>query len=107
MRYPEPVNVQIDEFVVMIDSTMGHIAVTHDGAITWDQLQKIKSTVFGKNARAIELYPADGDVINNAHIRHLWLLGEDDFAPDLLNQADPRDTLENRFHDAWRAATQS
>lgn len=106
MSYPEPVTALINGFEVMIDVQLGHLAVTHDGTITWDQLQDIKNIAFGSTARAIEVYPSQFDVVNNAPLRHLWLLGNDDFAPDLLNRTDPRDTLENRFHDAWTLATQ-
>ena len=105
MSYQETVTALINGFEVMIDPQLGHLAVTHDGTITWDQLQEIKNIVFGTTARAIEVYPAAADVVNNASIRHLWLLGNDDFAPDLLGRCDKKDTLENRFHHAWELAT--
>ncbi|MGH1577690.1 DUF7694 domain-containing protein [Planktotalea sp.] len=99
--YPDPVEMEIIGFQVMVDDTLGHLAVTHDGSITWDQLQAIKNAVWGRDARAIEVYPVQADVINNAPLRHLWRLGADDFCPDLLGRVEPRQTLEKRFLLAW------
>lgn len=42
--------------------------------ITWDELQRIKAEV-GRNDRwAVEVYPPDEHVVNDANMRHLWLL---------------------------------
>lgn len=41
--------------------------------LTWDQLQRIKGLCGYGDRQAIEIYPADSDVINVANIRHLWL----------------------------------
>ena len=44
--------------------------------ITWDELQRVKREC-GFGARwAVECYPADGDVVDVANMRHLWLLDE-------------------------------
>lgn len=102
--YPDPIETCILGFLVTIDDTLGHLIVAHDGALTWDQLQAIKCNVWGDDARAIEVYPAAADVVNNGQYRHLWRLGADDFCPDLLGHAEPRQTLERRFHKAWDAA---
>lgn len=103
-EYPEPFEMMVNGHQVMINEELGHLAVAHDGAITWDALQAIKNVVWGYDARAIEVYPAQCDVINNAPLRHLWRLGADDFCPDLLGRAEPKQTLERRFHMAWEAA---
>jgi len=42
--------------------------------ITWDQLQAIKAAVGYGDHDALEVYPAQGDVVNVANIRHLWVL---------------------------------
>lgn len=42
--------------------------------ITWDELQRIKSECGYGNTDAIEIYPADDDVVNVANMRHLWIL---------------------------------
>lgn len=102
--YPEPTEANILGFHVTIDDTLGHLIVAHDGSLTWDQLQAIKCEVWGDDTRAIEVYPAAADVVNNGQYRHLWRLGADDFCPDLLGHIEPRQTLERRFHKAWEAA---
>lgn len=94
---------------VMLDSQLGHLMVSHDGSITWDKLQAIKNEVWGKDARAIEVYPRQGDVVNSGNWRHLWRLGEGDFAPDLLHHHGPSnvfadDNLEHRHLAVWAEA---
>lgn len=42
--------------------------------IAWEELQRIKSEVGYGDADAVEIYPADGDVVNVANMRHLWVL---------------------------------
>ena len=42
--------------------------------ITWDELQRIKNEVGYGDADAVEIYPADGDVVNVANMRHLWVM---------------------------------
>ncbi len=87
---------------------LGHLVVRHDGSITWDQLQEVKNAVWGDDARAIEAYPPQGDVVNNGNMRHLWRLGDGEFCPDLLGHksANPNhgDTLESRHAGAWAEA---
>lgn len=42
--------------------------------ITWEELQEIKRQVgFGQN-QAVEIFPADRDIVNVANMRHLWVL---------------------------------
>lgn len=103
--YPDPIEMEVMGFGVMVDDTLGHLVVAHDGTITWDQLQAIKNLVWGQDARAVEVYPVQTEVINNAPLRHLWRLGPDDFCPDLLGRAEPKRTLEHRFHKAWEDAS--
>lgn len=42
--------------------------------ITWDELQDIKRQVGLEEYMAVEIYPADRDIINVANMRHLWVL---------------------------------
>lgn len=44
--------------------------------ITWDELQQIKTDVGYAELWAIEIYPPDNQTINDANLRHLWLLEE-------------------------------
>ncbi|TPJ83866.1 hypothetical protein FJ422_16465 [Mesorhizobium sp. B2-6-3] len=65
------------------DRQLGMLSIEHDGSITWDELQEIKNHMAGEEAAAIEVYPPAGRVVNNIAMRHLWLLGSDDWWPDL------------------------
>ena len=89
---------------VLLDDQMGHLAIEHDGTVTWDDLQRVKTAVWGGSARAIEVYPAEGQIVNSADIRHLWRLAEDDFAPDRLGDDRAQDSLQSRCAVAWAEA---
>ncbi len=64
---------------------INHLKVRrHDGktnCLTWDELMVIKNEMLGEDACAIELFPCECDVVNEANIRHLWELPEG-FLPD-------------------------
>lgn len=45
-----------------------------EDGITWDELQQIKHDVGYGDYYAIEVYPRDGDLVNDANMRHLWIL---------------------------------
>lgn len=62
------------------------ISVLHDGSITWDDLQEIKNKIWGEEAEAIECYPAQSRLINNATQRHLWRVPPNTIdLPDLID----------------------
>lgn len=42
--------------------------------ISWDELQDIKRQVGFGDSYAVEVYPKDKDVVNDANMRHLWIL---------------------------------
>lgn len=42
--------------------------------ITWDELQRVKSECGFGDVDAVEVYPADRDVVNVGNLRHLWLM---------------------------------
>lgn len=77
--------------------TLGLLSVKHDGTITWDDLQALKDEYFGKEAVAIEVYPPENRVVNNGNWRHLWLLGETDWWPDLLGESVGPDNLPLKY----------
>ena len=56
----------------MLDTTTGRWL---DG-ITWDELQAIKRQVGFGDRMAVEIYPADAQVVNVANMRHLWILDQ-------------------------------
>ena len=39
--------------------------------LTWEEVQEVKQFIWG-NLVAIEIYPAQEDVVNKRHTRHLW-----------------------------------
>ena len=51
--------------------------------ISWDELQSMKNRVFGKDATAIEIFPAEDQLVNLKNIRHLWLVPPDTQLPNL------------------------
>lgn len=53
-----------------IDTTSGR----WKEGITWDELQEIKRQVGLGEYMAVEIFPADRDVINVANMRHLWVM---------------------------------
>lgn len=42
--------------------------------ITWDELQRIKRECGYGECDAVEIYPADADIVNVANMRHLWII---------------------------------
>lgn len=44
--------------------------------ISWDNLQRLKREAGYSTFDAIEIFPADADVVNVANMRHLWILAE-------------------------------
>lgn len=53
-----------------VDSTTGR---WKDG-LSWEQLQDIKRQVGRNDKDAVEIFPADSDIVNVANMRHLWIL---------------------------------
>lgn len=44
--------------------------------ISWDELQRLKRECGYGCSDAIEVFPADVDVVNVANMRHLWIMAE-------------------------------
>lgn len=44
--------------------------------ITWDQVQRIKQEIGRGEQWAVEVFPADTELVNVANVRHIWLLAE-------------------------------
>lgn len=54
-----------------------HLKVSRkDGkdGITWDQPQEMKNCHLGRESFAVEVYPPQDHVVDEANIRHLWEL---------------------------------
>ena len=41
--------------------------------ISWDDLQRLKAECGRGHLEAVEVYPADKDIVNVANIRHIWV----------------------------------
>ena len=65
-----------DEHAVRL--TINRTALNHEGhwedGITWDELQAVKSECGYGHMCGLEVYPADAHVINDANLRHLFLM---------------------------------
>jgi hypothetical protein len=71
---------------VWLDTDLDRIEVAHNGMVTWDELQHIKTLVWGENAIAVEVYPRTADVVNTGNFRHLWRwLASPDALPSLVD----------------------
>jgi hypothetical protein len=44
--------------------------------ISWDELQRLKAECGRGHLDAVEIYPADADVVNVANVRHLFVFSE-------------------------------
>jgi hypothetical protein len=44
--------------------------------ISWDDLQRLKNECGYGGLDAVEIFPADNDVVNVANMRHLWVMAE-------------------------------
>lgn len=60
--------------------TIGRTMIDDKGAweqdITWDDIQRLKSEAGYGDRWAVEVFPAEGNVVNVANLRHIWLLDE-------------------------------
>jgi hypothetical protein len=52
-------------------------------SITWDELMEIKRQCGRGDCDAVEIFPADKDIVNVANMRHLWICG---FIPFMWRQ---------------------
>lgn len=43
----------------------------------WHDLQAIKNEIAGPERVAVEVFPADSQLVDGAHVTHLWVLPED------------------------------
>lgn len=53
-----------------------HLAVTSLSEIrpTWPEMQRIKDEIAGTDATAVEVYPPQSEIIDQANMYHLWVL---------------------------------
>ena len=71
-----------NQFVCMmrdLDTQWGkvtHLTITGQEKPNWMQKQNIKNELFGKESIAIEVFPKESELVNNASMYHLWILHE-------------------------------
>jgi len=58
-----------------INSVKHRNGIWKDG-LTFDELQAIKSAIGFGNSLAVEVYPEDKCLVDDANMRHLWVLSE-------------------------------
>ena len=56
--------------------THAAIKSTHEGDIPWAEKQRIKNEIFGKDTCAIEVFPKEEDLVDQAYMYHIWVLHE-------------------------------
>lgn len=61
-----------NDYVRMSVNRTMHTGSDWVAGITWDELQRLKRECGRGDLDAVELFPADADVVNVANIRHLW-----------------------------------
>ncbi|WP_027583956.1 hypothetical protein [Bradyrhizobium sp. Ai1a-2] len=56
-------------------SGVRHLAVTSLSGIrpTWHEMQRIKNEIAGHGATAVELYPPQAEVVDEADMYHIWV----------------------------------
>ena len=68
---------EADQIVrITVNRTMINSAGGWLEGITWDDLQQIKSECGYGHRDAVEVYPAEPDVVNVSNMRHIWVLPE-------------------------------
>lgn len=60
-----------ERLTVCRTKVMGH---TWQDGISWDDLQKLKAECGRGKKWAVEIFPAEQEVVNVANMRHLWVL---------------------------------
>lgn len=51
-----------------------HLTITAQERPGWLEKQSIKNDLFGKESVAIEVFPKESELVNNASMYHLWIL---------------------------------
>lgn len=65
-------------FPIPLRLSINRTMINDDGnwvdGITWDDIQRLKREAGFGDRDAVEVYPADSDIVNVANIRHLWIM---------------------------------
>lgn len=60
----------------MLENGVRHLAVSSLSGIrpTWHEMQRIKDTIAGASATAVEIYPPKSEIVDEADMFHIWVL---------------------------------
>lgn len=77
-----------------IDTPFGkveHACIRNTGStdIPWKEKQKIKNELFGKERVAVEVFPRESELVDEANMYHLWVFQEGFSLPFGLKVGDP------------------
>jgi hypothetical protein len=61
---------------VSICRTMLNEVGEWEDRITWDEMMQVKREIGHGDSYAVEVYPADKEIVNVGNLRHLWILPE-------------------------------
>lgn len=53
---------------------VSHVTITAHKQPNWAEKQQIKNELFGEEATAIEVFPKESELVNNASMYHIWIL---------------------------------
>lgn len=73
-----------DVFAVLVRPTLTslgrgrHLAIrnTSNTEVTWSQKQRIKNELAGEHSQAVEIFPPQSELIDEAPMYHLWVIPE-------------------------------
>ena len=76
MRFPAPPLGRVEVRRLTVNRVTLGLDGHWDQNIPWTELQRCKRETGHGNWYAVEIYPRERDVVNEANMRHLWLLSE-------------------------------
>jgi hypothetical protein len=78
--YPAPIYMAGPRGIQTRRLSVNRVTLRGDGRwdenIPWDDLQRCKRETGHGDWYGLEVYPRDRDIVNDANMRHLWLLAE-------------------------------
>lgn len=74
-----------------------HCAIRNDTGtdISWKEKQWIKDSLFGKERTAIEVFPRDDRLVDEANMYHIWVFEKDFELPFGIHENDESERNEN------------
>ena len=59
-----------------LENGVRHLAITSLSTVrpSWPEMQRIKDEIAGPNATAVEVYPPQNEIVDDADMYHLWVM---------------------------------